>query len=152
MQCDSALFLEPDRQGAIEILNRIGVGQEPYVIIDLHPWFVDASAESAAAMEGVAAFCRQVMQDKGLHVVFLPMDYRTDLDFRCGLMLRDILGHPTAFHLCPTDEFLMTPKTVKGLIGKANFVLSTRLHPIVFAIGSAAPLCGDIVPAVWQPV
>lgn len=137
-QADSALFLTPDHDGARALRQRIGLDDDArYVVVNLHPWFYESAAASEQA--AVVDFCRELIEDLGLSVVFLPMEYRTDLDFRCGLRLRESLGQIDGFHLAPTDEFFLTPQAVKGLVAGSAFVLTTRLHPMIFAMGEGRP-------------
>jgi len=135
---DAAFALEPappERVAAIaeaEGLPQLAgpEGPERWVGIALRPWPGSEGLETP-----VAAAADRLVRDMGLKVLLLPVQRASDLPV--AERVKAAMRRPSA-----VLRGAYTAREVVGLLGRLRFVVSMRLHPLVFAAVGGVPGIG----------
>lgn len=127
---DPVFLLEPGKpRRGWEILEGAGVPREPFFAVSIRPW-KDTEFE-----EKIAEICDGIKRKYGLNVVFITMQPGVD----------DVVSRRVADRMKEPSTVLrggMTPSDMMAVIGESRFILSMRLHSLIFAARSETPAIG----------
>jgi polysaccharide pyruvyl transferase WcaK-like protein len=140
-QLDDAVFLEPEGVPA-DILEKPG-GHEsrPFIAVTIHP--IGEATVRNPMVARLASSLRAIADATAANLVFVPhaafeerVDGPGDRAFGDAIG-RALYGNPP-MHVYPV---LKAPQTL-GLTQEASLVISTRYHPLVFALAGGVPAIG----------
>ncbi|HMN96300.1 MAG TPA: polysaccharide pyruvyl transferase family protein [Phycisphaerales bacterium] len=144
---DVAFLLEPDER-ASEVAAALrwgsavrGAGGRVLGVNVNHQVLKSGDRQGLAAMmDGYSqAIERLLVDDSGLHVLFLPHDYRTEIsDLALARTLRDRLAAKWGDRL-RLDETPRSAAETKALAGAVDVVLTGRMHLAIAAMGLGIP-------------
>lgn len=143
-QLDDAIFLAPERAPA-DVLEKIGVnGTQPWIAVTVHP--IGELSVHNPVIAQLASSLRGIAKAAGAHLVFLPHvafenrgDTPDDAEFG-ALIGRALYGNPPL----PIAPILPAAQAL-WLTQQASLVISTRYHPLVFALAGSVPAL-----AIWS--
>lgn len=129
LTADPALSLSPaSKKSTEQLLKKYDLSQKSYFIVSLRRY-------SNSDYKSIAQVCDNISNDFGITPVFIPMKYPDDI---------------TAADLC--RKYMKTPaKVIRqkytvsemiSLVSESRFVLSMRLHTLVYAASSKIPCLG----------
>ena len=121
----------PDPRRAKEILQSAGI-DGPFAAVSVRPF--DAPE---GYFERLAQALDAVYESRGLKIVFLSMQPRRDEPV--SWRVADMMKAPAAVL---SGDY--APQELMGIIGRAQVVLSMRLHALIFAARMAVPALGFI--------
>ena len=137
-QIDDAFLLTPDAvlDGRADVL---AAETRPLIVVTLDASF--GSPYRHEALRAIAGQLDALAALLGAVLVFVPhvggeAVADTHADRTAGIALRDFLKAP--IHLVDLWE----PREVRWLIGRSSLVISSRYHPIVFAMAARVPSIG----------
>lgn len=140
-QLDDAMALSPCPSPLLESAWPEGLNRGPLIALTLHPLYVGVARERW--LDGVAAELDQVVAELGARLLFIPhvRDQRADGDVgdrAVGMGLAARLQQPAALSVL---EVQGSGETV-WLTQQADLVVSSRYHPLVFALAGQRPCLG----------
>jgi len=135
--CDPVFAAElPDEIERRELLGSLGLSTErKFIAVCARPW----KTTPTLAAE-LAKFCDLAASELKLDIVFLPMQVSLDAAFS-----REIASKMSDSATVPQRE--LTPREILSVIAESEFVVSMRLHALIFAARAGTPSLGiDIDP------
>jgi len=118
---------------AAALLADAGVPADtPFAAVSVRRW----TGEETFCRQ-IAAICDGLRERFGLSVVFLSMQRPGDLEIS-----EKIRGYMRGPAYLPDGAY--TPEELMGMLGQAAFVLSMRLHALIFAARMAVPVLGMV--------
>ncbi|MDP8299565.1 MAG: polysaccharide pyruvyl transferase family protein [Candidatus Tantalella remota] len=129
---DDALYCsDAEDSETAKSLERNGVFRDiPYVVVNVH-YFRQKKGVSRKCMKRIADICDHIVKKYGYQVVFLPL---TRSDVKAIEETRRKMTEDSRM-IEHSDDY----RIAKGIIGKANFMLTMKHHGIIFAMGSMVP-------------
>ncbi len=129
---DDALFCEmADEKEIDECLKENGVDASiPYVTVNVH-YFKQEPAESRQVMRRIASICDHIASKHDKQVLFIPL-HPTDIDAMEEVQ-RNMSKNSKIL------DYNFDYRITKGIIGKAEILLTMKHHGIIFAMGNKVP-------------
>lgn len=119
------------KEKAMDILKKNGIPTDkPLLCVSVRSW-----KGTDFFFHQFAQICDRVVTQLGHHVVFIPMQMPNDII--TSRLVQNKMKEPS-FLL----EEPLTPGETMGVIGCMNFVMSMRLHTLIFAAKERVPLMG----------
>lgn len=111
-----------------------------FAVIQLHHYVETYSENYINFYKKIATFFNYLIDNNYLDkVYFLPFDYYKGVDYECGRRLSTFLDNREEYVVLePTDNHIY----MRTLICKSKFVIASRYHPVVFALGEDIPVLG----------
>jgi polysaccharide pyruvyl transferase WcaK-like protein len=133
-QLDDAFFLAP-RAPSEEVQRSLhGSDNEPWIAVTVHPF----AAQGDAVFTSVAGQLRELAAATGARLVFLPHQATREAGGTDGELSRALAA--MVGPLMPSAVLPVLPaRVVRWLTGRASLVISTRYHPLVFALAAGIP-------------
>jgi polysaccharide pyruvyl transferase WcaK-like protein len=103
--------------------------ESEYVVVNLHPSYVFSNNIIFEKMREILT----TLAENGWKIVFLPMHYNPNRDLKSGQKVTIQLDRDN-YRIVNVLEN-PDPKGLKGVVKNASLVMSSRLHPIIFALG-----------------
>lgn len=131
---DHAMRLASDPLGDRSLENLVKACQ-PYLVVQMHPWLLEADAQQQL-VSLVAEALDRLVASRTVKVCMTSFLFSPAPLNRDALMLariRDRLEHRDAAFDAPTD---LRPPQMKYLIAHGAGVICTRHHPFVFALSA----------------
>lgn len=128
---DPVFRLEPaPAEEAEAALTRLGLGQQPFLALSVRSWQgMDTFAPRLALV------CDRLYEKYGLPLLFVSLQKDRDAAAAGNVMSR--------MH-APSFELGGEPKLLMAVIGRAELMLSMRLHSVIFAARMGVPVAGVI--------
>lgn len=127
---DPVFLLEPGTaQRGWEILKKAGAEKKPFFAVSIRPW------KDSAFEAKIAEICDEIVRKYNLNAVFITMQPGAD----------DEVSRRTAARMKEPSTVLsgsMTPSDMMAVIGESEFIISMRLHSLIFAARSETPAIG----------
>jgi polysaccharide pyruvyl transferase CsaB len=126
----------PDAAGRREILKALGLdAARPFVVVSVRQWSADGGF-----IPELARFCDMVYSGLGRRILLLPMQPSGD-----SAVCRILAERMESPAVIPPRELALSEYF--GIIGEAEFVVSMRLHTLIFAARTGTPSLGiDVDP------
>ena len=143
-QLDDATFLAPERAPA-DVLEKLGVnGTQPWIAVTVHP--IGEMSVHNPVIAQLASSLRSIAKSADANLVFVPHvafenrgDTPDDAEFGT-LIARALYGNPP-LRIAP----ILPAAQALWLTQQAAFAISTRYHPLVFALAGGVPAL-----AIWS--
>lgn len=145
-QLDDAFFLAPsaprekqEKQARIEALCN-----GAWIAVTVHPFASSPLGGDEAPWRALAAELSRVAESTGARLVFIPHaageeGNATASDVEAARWMASFIPADVAVDVL--DEVWSAPE-VRWLTGRASLVISTRYHPLVFALSAGVPALG----------
>lgn len=143
-QPDDATFLAPERAPA-DVLEKLGVnGTQPWIAVTVHP--IGEMSVHNPVIAQFASSLRSLAKATAAHLVFLPhvaFENRGDTpdDAEFGALIARALYENPPLRIAP----ILPAAQALWLTQQAALVISTRYHPLVFALAASVPAL-----AIWS--
>jgi polysaccharide pyruvyl transferase CsaB len=126
----------PPKNERIEILRSAGLDEtREFVAVCVRPW-----KQTPNLAAELAKLCDAVSSELAVDVVFLPMQASGDAAFS-----REVASKMKRGGKVPERE--LSPREILAILAEANFVISMRLHALIFAARAGTPSMGiDVDP------
>jgi polysaccharide pyruvyl transferase WcaK-like protein len=140
-QLDDAINLPPRPVPWLATAWPAAESRGPLIALTLHPLFAGAVREHW--LDGLAAELDQVIAELGARLLFIPhlADWQGEEDLgdkAVGLALSGRLRRPEALHVLDVQD----AGTTAWLTQQADLLVSSRYHPLVFALAAQRPCLG----------
>lgn len=139
---DDAMLLDPmkDISHDLSRFERTAGRNQPFIGVTVHN--LAHYGLGSTIYKRLAQQLEQLSDHTGAHIVFIPHAAARAThglsDINIGQILRELFQRKDRF----TTVEAMSPRNVKWITGQMDLVISTRLHPIVFALSSSVPCIG----------
>ncbi|MBB6340741.1 polysaccharide pyruvyl transferase WcaK-like protein/predicted nucleic acid-binding Zn-ribbon protein [Pseudomonas fluvialis] len=115
--------------------------QGPLIALTLHPQFLGETR--ACWLDALTIELDRVVAELDARLLFIPhcsdwKDGQDEGDRSVGLALRERLQRPSALHVLPVQDAAQTA----WLTRQADLVVSSRYHPLIFALAESCPCLG----------
>ncbi len=104
----------------------------PLVGVLFRQWYKDDTF-----IDKIASICDKLIEEKRVNVVFIPMQYKKDLQ------ISTTIARKMKYKTYILDKRMDTD-TIIGIIGEMHMVLSMRLHALLFAAIQSIPMLGFV--------
>jgi polysaccharide pyruvyl transferase WcaK-like protein len=139
-QLDDAVHLPPERPGGAWANALVRDQSRPWTAVTIHP--IEDPGSDGPLTRALAAEIGKIAQATGARLVFLPHAAQP----RDGGFGDLTMGQALMRHLEPgcmtLVEDRISPRHARWLAGQAEFVVSTRYHPVVFGLAAGVPCLG----------
>jgi polysaccharide pyruvyl transferase WcaK-like protein len=139
-QLDDAIHLPPERPVGTWVSELVRDETRPWIAVTVHP--VEDPDLDGILIKALATELRTIAGATQARIVFIPHSARPRADGWSD----HAVGRALARHLDPgcmmvVDEGL-SARHARWLSGQAEFVVSTRYHPVVFGLAAGVPCLG----------
>ena len=128
---DDALFCEK-LDDVSDYLKLIGI-KNKYIALNLHYWGVENLKDKEFILNRVSKFCDHMYSKTGLPILCIPMS-NTDAQ-----PIEDFIGKYQKDYVKAARFYEYDFRIIRGLIANAEFCITMKHHPIIFAIGEKVP-------------
>ncbi len=130
---DDALFFEPAPEDVVlSYLEQSGADPKiPYIAVNCHYWG-QSPALSRAVIAELAKALDQVLEERKLQVVFVPMHHSDEA------AISEVMKNMQQPSFFPKHDY--EPSVAVGLVQNATLCLTLKHHPIVFAMAAGVPV------------
>jgi polysaccharide pyruvyl transferase WcaK-like protein len=139
-QLDDAAHLPPERPDGAWAEELVRDEKRPWIAVTIHP--VEDPASDGQLIKALAAELQKIAQATRARLVLIPHAGRPIDDgwgdHAMGLALMRHL-EPGCMVLLPEG---LSARQARWLAGQAEFVVSTRYHPVVFGLAAGVPCLG----------
>ncbi len=119
--CDDASFLQKSKKSPI-------VSEQPLLVVNLHPTSIFANSNTIKDISNLL----DGFSEEGYRVVLLPMHYNPNRDLDTLTRVKRYMSDENVKMYNTLSE--PNPKKIKKLVSDASLIISSRLHPVVFAL------------------
>jgi hypothetical protein len=119
--CDDASFLQKSKESPI-------VSEQPLLVVNLHPTHIFTSSRSIRDISNLL----DEFSEEGYRVVLLPMHYNPNRDLDTLTRVKRYMSEENVKMYNTLGK--PNPKKIKKLVSDASLIISSRLHPVVFAL------------------
>lgn len=130
---DPAYLLKPcSPEKSRELLNELGIGDKPYVVISVREW-----KKAAKNFEDEIAAAADSLAEKGYFPLFFPMQLSRDTEISKRIAAKMKSESAVLEKEISVSEML-------GIIAQCSTVIGMRLHTLIFASAVNVPMLGII--------
>lgn len=136
---DPAVLVEPASPDRIQnILDSIGIhdGGVPIVGVGLSS---EPDCQDIYPQQTIAQLLDYLVSDRGFQILFIPMNGNPEQDIALMKKIKDKMRRSENVYFLKPD---LLPQEVMGVISKFDFVLSSRMHMLIFAACVNVPMIG----------
>lgn len=122
--------------------------QKSFAVIQLHHWVEMYSESYIEFYKTLSAFFDEILDKKVIEkIYFLPFTYFKGVDYECGRRLKTFINDRGEYVVLePTDDHIF----MRELIRESKFVIGSRYHPVVYALGENVPVLGIYVNDLYK--